>query len=96
MIELSSGIKIPILRACIVADTPGKIEGRNPKSVVKSKAYTLPMHGTDITKPRMTEGNTNINDCVRIMPTKPRLFRPTSLITPTSYVLVSIDIKRSE
>ena len=96
MIELRSGIKMPIARAQIEAYQPGKIDGMNPRSYENRLLQTNQMHGTDITKPRITEGNTNMVAWVSMSPTKPPFVSPTRRITPISKVFVSTEIRRSE
>ncbi len=60
IIALRVGIKIPIRRACIEADSPGKIDGLNPTSEEKRKAQIAQMQGTERANPSIIDGMTNM------------------------------------
>ncbi len=60
IIALRVGIKIPITRAWIEADSPGKIDGLNPTSSEKRKDQIAQMQGTESANPSIIDGITNM------------------------------------
>ena len=96
IIDENIGIKMPIASASVVATPSGQIDGVKPSVLLNKVSKTKYMQGKASPNPRMTEGTTNREACVKIMPMKPALVIPTRRITPISNVLVSTEISRSE